>query len=103
MESLIRVRGRTEAAELPHGPWPAPIHAGIDAARVGRNTRITQVVVVIELLCILRRIELLDGYARDGREGLVALDVLFCWISDVFRHFLSPALDHYTHSATIGT
>src|SRR5438034_3055597 len=42
MQTGIRVGCCAEAAELAHRPQPAPVHLGIDAAGVGRFTRITE-------------------------------------------------------------
>ena len=37
--ALVGVLGGAEAGELPHGPEPAPVHRGVDAAGVGELAR----------------------------------------------------------------
>jgi hypothetical protein len=37
-EAAIGIVGRSKAGELPHGPEPAAIHGGMDAASVGVGT-----------------------------------------------------------------
>src|SRR5437667_8337429 len=79
METFVGIRGGSEAAELPHRPQAASIHLRIDAARVGRDARIREIVFVVEIVKVFRRVQLINRYAGDGR---------FYWISDILSHFL---------------
>ena len=53
MQTGVRVGCRAEAAELAHRPQPAPVHLGVDAAGVGRFTRITEILGVVQIANVL--------------------------------------------------
>jgi hypothetical protein len=60
LESLVGVLGRPKPGELPHGPEPASVHAGIDAAGVRELARRSEIAVRRPSLDMVCRIELLD-------------------------------------------
>jgi hypothetical protein len=73
--ALIGLFRGCKAGELPHGPEPAAVAAGMDAARLGRLTGIIQVLFIIP---VFRQIGLgikpADGNAADcGKAGVPIL------------------------------
>ena len=50
LEALVGVLGRPEPGVLPHGPQPAPVHAGVDAPRVGRLPGLAQPAIGVPAL-----------------------------------------------------
>ena len=67
-EAAVSILGRPEAGELPHGPEPAPIHGGIDATRVGKLSRMAQILLKRPVLQIVARIDAIDVESREGGE-----------------------------------
>ena len=72
VEALVGLLGGPEAGELAHGPQPAPVHRRVDPARVRELARAPDVGRRIGRQ-VIRRVERLDGLARDRREVGVAL------------------------------
>src|SRR3954454_18261909 len=69
-EALVGLLGGAEAGELAHRPQPAPVHAGVYAARERIAAGQTDLVAVGE---VGLGIERLDRHARERGEGRVAL------------------------------
>ena len=67
-KALVGVPGGTEAAELPHGPESAAVHAGMNAPGVGRFTGEPQLLFGIEAFQVVGSVESLDGVTRDAGE-----------------------------------
>src|SRR5581483_5064873 len=63
---------RAEAGELTHGPQPAAVHRGMDAASERILAGIAEVRVGIEVVEAFRRVERRDGHAADGGWRLLA-------------------------------
>ena len=77
VQALVGVGRAAEAAELPHGPQPPAVHAGVDAAGVGRLAGEAQVALGVEVGQVSRSVEPADGMAADGGELLGALGLAF--------------------------
>ena len=65
-EPAVRLLGGAEAGVLPHGPEPAPVHGGIDAARERILARLAEIARGIEAEArqVCRRVEALAGPLR---------------------------------------
>ena len=61
LEALVGLPRRAEAGELPHGPEPAAVHGGVDAARERVLAGIAEVGFGVEAGEAVRRVERLDG------------------------------------------
>ena len=72
LEAFVGLAGGAEAGELPHGPEPAAIHGGVDAAGERILAGIAEVGVGIEAVESFRRVEGVDGHAADGGGRLLA-------------------------------
>ena len=71
-EALVGLPRRAEAGELAHGPEPAAVHGGVDAARERILTRITEIGFGVETVEAVGRVERVDGDAADGGGRLLA-------------------------------
>src|SRR5881296_1776593 len=76
MVAAIRVLRRSEAAELAHGPQPAPVHIRINAARVGRLAGVAQIPFVVEIANVFGCVDTIDRNPGNRCECAI-------------RHFLS--------------
>src|SRR6516162_8444192 len=72
-EALVGVFSGAEARELSHGPQPATVHAGVDAARVGRFSRKAQIASWIPPVQIGFGVQAADRVQRSGREFFLTL------------------------------
>jgi hypothetical protein len=79
-EPSIRVLGCPVSGKLSHGPEPAPIHGGIDPARIGKLTRSAEIGFGSRVLEIVLGIESADLQSGQGRKSRVTL----------VHHSLSP-------------
>ena len=57
---------RGESGELPHGPQPPAVHGLVDAARVRKLARRSQIAARIEIPQLFRPVKRLDGHPADG-------------------------------------
>ena len=71
-KALVGLAGGAEAGELPHGPQPAAVHAGVNAARVRVLAGETEVGFRIEVAELFGSIQRLDGDAADRGGRLLA-------------------------------
>ena len=71
-EALVGLPRRAEAGELAHGPQPAAVHGGVDAAREGILPGIAEVGFGIEVAEVFGRVQGVDGHAADGGGRLLA-------------------------------
>ncbi len=69
----IGLLGAAEAGEHAHRPRLAAVEGGVDAARVGIFTRLAQVVQVVQVGHVERRIEPLDRFAGGGFKRIAPL------------------------------
>src|SRR5262249_2888775 len=72
LEAFVGLPRRAEAGELPHGPQPAAIHAGVNAARVRILAGIAEVRIWVEIVEAFGGVQRLDGYAADRGGRLLA-------------------------------
>ena len=70
LEAFVGLPGGAEAGELPHGPEPAAVHGGMDAARERILAGIAEIGVGIEAVEGVRRVQGVDGDAADGGRRL---------------------------------
>ena len=73
LESLIRLFGGAIASKHPHGPDPAAIHRGIDAAGERIQARETEILDIVEIAEIARRVKPSHRMPRDRVELLRSL------------------------------
>ena len=72
-KAAIGILGRAEARELAHGPQPAAIHRGVNAARVRRLAGIAEIALGIPIREVGLGVEPPNRIARDGGEFRRAL------------------------------
>jgi len=70
--AFIGFFGSSEAAELAHRPEPATVHRLVNAPRVGRFSRLTQVARRIEIGNAVNGVDLVDGNTRYRCEDALA-------------------------------
>src|SRR5207302_1448149 len=72
-EALVGLARRAEAGELAHGPQPAAVHAGVDAARERVLAGVAEVVLGVEAetFKVVGGVEGGDGDAADGGGRLL--------------------------------
>ena len=71
-EAFVGLPRRAEAGELPHGPEPAAVHGGVDAARERILAGVAEVGVGVEAVEAVGRVQGFDGHAADGGGRLLA-------------------------------
>src|SRR4051812_40079989 len=71
--TFVGFLGRSEPRELPHGPGLPAVARWMNPARVRKDAWVREVALVIERGNILRRVELIDGATRNGREASAPL------------------------------
>src|SRR5262249_58972412 len=72
LETLVGLPGRAEAGELPHGPQPAAVHGGVDAAGVRVLAGEAEFRVGVKAVEAFGGVQGVDGDPANGGGRLLA-------------------------------